>query len=164
MASRERGPLMCSVGYFEYYAGENWFQDLQRARVARACAECSLPIPAGEKHWRYLMGDGEYEDPWRRHFEHRECAKLARFAADAVCGSDEYATGELEEHLVYCADALRLDAIRDDEAAVDAFEPDGENFYDYEIDLDKARRALLWAAAIEQRYDGVERDVGGEGG
>lgn len=156
---------MCNVGG-EYYDGENWFDSIVRHREARTCAECDLPIPAGVRHRRLLYGNGEYDDgayDWRRTFEHLECSRLAHFAAGVVCGSDEYATGELEEHLEYCLDAIRWAAVKDDEALADEFEPSGDSFYDYEIDLDDAREALAWSEAIAHRYDGIERDVGGEG-
>lgn len=147
---------MCSFGGGEYLLGEDYFEDTVRARVARPCAECLLPIPAGERHRRILFcGDGCGESSLEgtcRFFLHRACAKLAPRAAEVACGVYDYPVGELLEHVDALEEVLRAELM-------------GEtaDLYDDPVDPAEAWEILRGFAAIEQRYSGDEYDLGGEG-
>ena len=167
---------MCDLVEQEFYAGENWFEWISRHRVARTCVECELPIPAGEKHVVVFHGPYEHElvvlhgpyehkrtGPWHRFFVHRACDKLRDLAAEVVCG-DSAAYGEMIEHVEWCEVALLYRAIDpDDELAVERFHEEWSDFFDYDVDEDRAEEVVRRWDAIEHRYDGVERDLGGEG-
>ena len=128
-----------------------WIQRLVRARQrSLACYECGLTIPRGRLFWTVSYGAEEKIEG--NLSLHPECYTLALRAAEVVCGSGDYLAGELDEHLEIAEEAL-----------IDVF-LDREPMSDYDPDEDAAREILFAAEAIRHRYDGVERDLGGEGG
>lgn len=132
---------MCSMDE----GAEFFTETVKVARKQYECPECLLPIRVGTKHVRvFMVQDGTpYVDR-----VHRECAKLAREAAEVVCGGGDWTIGELGEHL----------------EMIEGADPDR---YRYEYGIDPAdprvKAVLLAWEAIEQKYSGVEYETGGEG-